>query len=286
MNRDALNLLNAEVAAEVAGICARAGAAIMEIYQEPDVEVRLKADQTPVTAADFAAHRVVVDGLRASWPEVPVLSEESGQILWSERQTWRTYWLVDPLDGTKEFVKKNDDFTVNVALIQDGEPVMGVIFAPVYGLTYWAARGLGAFKVDAQGSAPIGVSSRQIPRVDAPEPAQARPLTIIVSRSHITGANAQFMSDIEQIYREPTLLRVGSSLKLCMIADGRADVYPRMGPTSEWDIAAGQCILEQAGGVVEQLNGQRLRYNKQSLLNPHFVARSPRVELPKTPQNA
>lgn len=286
MNQEALKLLNAQVAAEVAGICARAGDAIMAFYQEDDVKVRLKADQTPVTSADFAAHRVVVDGLRAAWPEVPVLSEESGQISWSERQTWQTYWLVDPLDGTKEFVKKNDDFTVNVALIHHGEPVMGVIFAPVYGLTYWAARGLGAFKIDAQGSTPIGVSLREIPRVDAPETAPARPLTIIVSRSHITGANAQFMRDIEQIYREPTVLRVGSSLKLCMIAEGRADVYPRMGPTSEWDIAAGQCILEQAGGVVEQLNGQRLRYNKESLLNPHFVARSPRVELPWPAQNA
>lgn len=273
-------LLNARAAREVARICARAGDAILAIYQKRDVGVRLKADHTPVTKADFAAHRVVVDGLRAFTPGIPVLSEESLHIPWSERKTWDTYWLVDPLDGTKEFVKRNDDFTVNVALIRGGKSVMGVIYAPVYGLTYWAVEGMGAFKETAQGFAPIRVSRRSMPRLDAPGDRKTRPVAIIVSRSHIRGANAQFMTDMQQIYREPELLRVGSSLKLCMIADGQADVYPRMGPTSEWDIAAGQCILEQAGGVVQKLDGEPLRYNKANLLNPHFIARAPQVELP------
>lgn len=283
-------LLNPRAAREVARICARAGDAILEVYQKRDVGVRLKADHTPVTKADFAAHRVVVDGLRAFTPDIPVLSEESLHIPWSERKTWDTYWLVDPLDGTKEFVKRNDDFTVNVALIRGGKSVMGVIYAPVYGLTYWAVQGMGAFKETAQGFAPIRVSGRQMPRLDESSANKSsanktRPLTIIVSRSHIRGANAQFMTDMEQLYRGPRLLRVGSSLKLCMIADGQADVYPRMGPTSEWDIAAGQCILEQAGGVVQKLGGQPLRYNKSNLLNPHFVARAPQVELPATRQS-
>lgn len=281
MNGHTPDLLNAETAHRVATICERAGDEILKVYKKDDVGVQVKSDKTPVTEADFAAHRVLVEGLRAFTPELPVLSEESVHIPWSQRQTWDTYWLVDPLDGTKEFVKKNDDFTVNVALIRDGVSVMGVIYAPVYDLTYWAAQGLGAFKTGEQSDVPIQVSPRKMPRRDDPASTTTRPLTIIVSRSHIRGANARFMSDMEQIYREPNLLRVGSSLKLCMIADGQADVYPRMGPTSEWDIAAGQCILEQAGGVVQQLDGQPLRYSKENLLNPHFVARAPQVELPK-----
>src|SRR5690554_4163738 len=268
MKRYTQNLLNARAAREVAKICERAGDAIMELYPKRNISLRFKSDDTPVTKADFAAHRVVVDGLRAFTPGIPVLSEESVRIPWRTRQTWDVYWLVDPLDGTKEFVKKNDDFTVNVALIRDGKPIMGVIYAPVYGLTYWGVQGMGAFKESAQGFAPIGVSRRDIPRIDAPASDKTSPLSIIVSRSHIRGANAQFMTDMEQIYRAPRLLRVGSSLKLCMIAEGKADVYPRMGPTSEWDIAAGQCILEQAGGLVHGLDGQPLRYNKANLLNP------------------
>jgi 3'(2'), 5'-bisphosphate nucleotidase len=273
-----LHLLNARTAELVAALCRRAGRAIMEVYREDDFGTRLKLDRSPVTLADLAAHRVLVDGLGELTPGLPVLSEESDDIPWSERRRWGAHWLVDPLDGTKEFVKRNDEFTVNVALIRDHKPVMGVVHAPVFGTTYWAVDGLGAYKQTAQGFAPIRVSERKIPRRG--KQSDVRSLTMIVSRSHIREGDARFMEEMGKIYAEPQLLRVGSSLKICMIAEGRADVYPRMGPTSEWDIAAGQCVLEQAGGVVAELDGRRLRYNKADLLNPFFIARSAGVELP------
>ena len=234
-----------------------AGAAILDIYRQ-DFSVETKGDDSPLTAADLASHRILVEGLQALTPDVPVLSEESAQLPWSTRQAWTRYWLVDPLDGTREFIKKNGEFTVNIALIENGEAVLGVVYAPALDYLLHAERGVGAFLRD--GERDIAILTRT--------PAEA-PLRVAASRSHLderTAAALQRMGEVERF-------GLGSSLKFCRIAEGRVDVYPRFGPTSEWDTAAGQCVLECAGGAVLRLDGSRLSYNtKDSLLNPDFIA--------------
>jgi 3'(2'), 5'-bisphosphate nucleotidase len=235
----------------------QAGAAIMRVYAQ-DFEVQHKDDRSPLTEADMASHHLIVAGLEAIAPGVPVLSEESADIAWQERRAWRRYWLVDPLDGTREFVKKNGEFTVNIALIEQGEPVLGVVHAPALDELHYGARGLGAFV--AAGDEAVAISVRR--------PATT-PLRVAGSRSHMDPASAAFIARLG----EHELLGMGSSLKFCRMAEGRLDVYPRFAPTSEWDTAAGQCVLECAGGAVLALDGEALRYNsKDSLLNPHFLA--------------
>ena len=234
-----------------------AGAAIMQIYVQ-DFAVGLKEDRSPLTAADMAAHHLIVDGLARLTPGIPVLSEESASVPWDVRRTWERYWLVDPLDGTREFVKKNGEFTVNIALIDAGVPVFGVVFAPALDDLLYGIRGVGAFVCDGHSRVPV--ATRQ--------PAAA-PLHVAASRSHMdprTAAAIGRMGEVE-------LLGMGSSLKFCRMAEARLDVYPRFAPTSEWDTAAGQCVLEAAGGVVITLDGAPLAYNsKDSLLNPDFLA--------------
>lgn len=234
----------------------RAGEAIMRVYADP-FEVEHKADASPLTAADMAAHRILVAGLHTLTPELPVLSEESAAISWSERRAWTRYWLVDPLDGTREFVKRNGEFTVNIALIDGDRPVLGVVHAPALGETAFARRGVGAFARHADGDTPL--------HVRRPE----APLRVAASRSHLDARTAAALARMG----EPATIGLGSSLKFLRIAAGEIDVYPRFGPTSEWDTAAAQCILEAAGGVVLALDGMPLRYNrKDSLLNPEFIA--------------
>jgi 3'(2'), 5'-bisphosphate nucleotidase len=234
-----------------------AGAAIMRVYAQ-DFAVEHKDDHSPLTAADMASHHLIVAGLEGLLPGVPVLSEESAQVPWETRRAWTRYWLVDPLDGTREFVKKNGEFTVNIALVEDGEPVLGVVYAPALDELHYGARGLGAFVCDGASQVPIAVR----------QPATA-PLRVAGSRSHMDARSAAFIASLG----EHTLLGMGSSLKFCRMAEGRLDVYPRFAPTSEWDTAAAQCVLECAGGAVLTLDGQRLRYNgKDSLLNPDFLA--------------
>lgn len=234
-----------------------AGAAIMRVYVE-DFAVEQKDDQSPLTAADMAAHHLIVAGLAALTPEIPVLSEESADVAWAERAAWRRYWLVDPLDGTREFVKKNGEFTVNIALIEDGVAVFGVVYAPALDELHYGVRGLGAFICD--GGIRVPIASRR--------PAAA-PLHVAASRSHMDARSAAAIERMGEV----TLLGMGSSLKFCRMAEARLDVYPRFAPTSEWDTAAGQCVLEAAGGAVITLDGQPLRYNsKDSLLNPDFLA--------------
>ncbi len=234
-----------------------AGAAIMRIYVE-GFSVEQKEDLSPLTAADMAAHRLIVAGLTALTPDIPVLSEESSDVPWSERQQWRRYWLVDPLDGTREFVKKNGEFTVNIALIEQDAPVFGVVYAPALDELYYGIRGVGAYLRDEGEDVPV----------IARRPAFA-PLRVAASRSHLdarTAAAIGRMGEVETI-------GLGSSLKFCRLAEGCLDVYPRFGPTSEWDTAAGQCVLEAAGGAVLELDGSPLTYNrKDSLLNPDFIA--------------
>ncbi len=234
-----------------------AGAAILEIYRQ-DFDVEAKADDSPLTAADMASHHLIVDGLRALAPEIPVLSEEDAGTPWDVRRTWRRHWLVDPLDGTREFVKKNGEFTVNIALVEDGAPVLGVVYAPVFDYLMHGERGIGAFLRGEDGD--IALSTRRPATV---------PLRVAASRSHLDARTAALLERMGGIER----FGLGSSLKFCRIAEGRADVYPRFGPTSEWDTAAAQCVLEAAGGAVLGLDGTPLRYNaKDSLLNPDFLA--------------
>lgn len=266
---ESIELLNADTARRVAELAERAGEAIMDIYSTADFETRYKEDASPLTAADLAAHQVLVDGLAELTPDIPVLSEESSDISYDQRRQWETFWLVDPLDGTKEFIKRNGEFTVNVALIRGGQAVMGVVHAPALETTYWAVEGLGAFKRTSQGQAPIRVAKDDSP-----------PITVVVSRSHLRERDEQFIAELRERYDSVHLQPTGSALKLCLVAEGSADVYPRFGPTMEWDIAAAQCVVEQAGGVVESEEGGALRFNKESLVNPLFIAHTPAVELP------
>src|SRR5690606_12582560 len=217
-----------------------------------------KDDKSPLTAADLAAHHAIVDGLTALTPGIPVLSEESAAVPFAERSAWSRYWLVDPLDGTREFVKRNGEFTVNIALIDGDAPVLGVVHVPVTGVTYFASVEDGAFRQDGD-AAPRAIASRTPP---------ASPPVIVGSRSHAGESLKAFLARLG----EHQLVSVGSSLKLCLVAEGVADCYPRFGLTSEWDTAAAQCVAEVAGATVTDLDGNRLRYNrKDSLLNPHFI---------------
>jgi 3'(2'), 5'-bisphosphate nucleotidase len=238
-------------------IAENAGEKIMAIYGSEFTFAR-KADNSPLTEADLAAHHCIADGLRNLSP-YPILSEESADIGYQERQRWTTYWLVDPLDGTREFINRNGEFTVNIALIHQQSPVLGIVYAPAKRTCYYAAQGMGAYKHVAGGNPhPIKV------RAKLPET-----LVVVGSRSHATPELAAYLNRLPA----HRLMSIGSSLKFCLVADGEADLYPRLGPTSEWDTAAAQCVLEQAGGKVTDLYGKTLQYNcKESLLNPFFLA--------------
>ncbi len=246
-------------ACQIGEIARAAGAAIMAVYRS-DFAVQTKADASPLTAADLAAQQVIMTALAQLDPVLPILSEEARALAWSERQHWSRYWLVDPLDGTREFVKRNGEFTVNIALIDDHEPVLGVVLAPVTGELYVAARGHGAW-LQAQ----VAGDWRRI----STRPLQ-QPSLVAGSRSH-GGAQSELLQRL--VGTDYALLPLGSSLKFCLIARGAADVYLRLGLTSEWDTAAAQCVLEEAGGAVLDLSGQPFRYNRgESLLNPEFLA--------------
>jgi 3'(2'), 5'-bisphosphate nucleotidase len=243
----------------VKDIARRAGHAILDVYGT-DFEAQAKADQSPLTEADLAAHRLILAELSRITPELPVLSEESAsEIDTAERRSWLRYWLVDPLDGTKEFVARNGEFTVNIALIDGHRPVLGVVHIPVSDTTYSGIPGVGAWR-EANERAASSISVRR--------PARAV-LRVLGSRSHASPK----LVDALQAVGPHELISAGSSIKLCLVAEGAADLYPRLGPTSEWDIAAGQAVIEAAGGQVVDLGGEALRYNaRPTLLNPDFLA--------------
>jgi 3'(2'), 5'-bisphosphate nucleotidase len=249
----------AELARGCRAIARTAGAAILRVYAG-EFAVEHKGDNSPLTAADLAAHRAILDGLHALAPRIPVLSEEAAdESPWSVRRAWPRYFLVDPLDGTREFVKRNGEFTVNIALIEGHIPVLGVVFAPALGEMYWAWRGGHAHSGTAEGGAHAELRTRR----------RANPLIVAGSRSH---GDARTAAALDQLGAHE-LRPLGSSLKFCRAARGEVDLYIRYGPTSEWDTAAGQCVLEQAGGRVLELSGTPLTYNaKESLLNPDFLA--------------
>jgi len=233
-----------------------AGDRIMSIYNR-DFSVQRKDDNSPLTEADMAAHAVIDDGLEALAPEYPLLSEESAAIPFEDRRRWENYWLVDPLDGTREFIKRNGEFTVNIALIHGHKAILGVVYAPALSLCYYAARGLGAYKQYAGDPAE---------RIHVHSPRRER-VIVAGSRSHRGESLNRFLEKLG----DHELLSMGSALKSCLVAEGAADIYPRLGPTSEWDTGAAQCIVEEAGGQLTKTDMQPLEYNtKESLLNPHF----------------
>jgi 3'(2'), 5'-bisphosphate nucleotidase len=243
---------------DVIALAHAAGEAILQVYQT-DFNVISKSDESPLTLADQMAEKIINEGLRnaSQWP---ILSEESPLSSFEERKNWDYYWLVDPLDGTKEFVKKNGEFTVNIALIENHIPVLGVVYQPTTQKTYFAAHRIGAYQQEKD------LPSKSIStRVLQPEE-----ICIVGSRSHITEDLRKFMACLGN---DVAIKSIGSSLKICLIAEGQADLYPRLGLTSEWDTAAAHCVLEEAGGHLTDLRLSSLRYNmKDSLLNPHFIA--------------
>lgn len=249
-----------ELLPRVVEIARRAGAAIMQVYAEVNPSVEYKQDKSPLTHADLESHHIIDEGLRRLAPAWPVLSEESREIPFEQRSGWQRFWLVDPLDGTKEFLKRNGEFTVNIALMEANHPVLGVVYAPAIDTMYYAARGEGAWK--AKGG--------QVEAIRIGRAATGR-TRVVTSRSH-----ASLEENLDRYTggdKDCDFVTMGSSLKFCLVAEGAADVYPRTGPTSEWDTAAAQCVVEQAGGTVTDLEGNPMRYNKQLLLNPGFVVR-------------
>jgi 3'(2'), 5'-bisphosphate nucleotidase len=241
---------------QVLEIADTASRKVMEIYQT-DFQVQTKDDNSPITEADIASHHVIVDGLTALTPDIPILSEESANAPWEERKTWTRFWLVDPIDGTKDFTNRTGEFTVNIALIENGEPVMGVVTAPALGEAYWGIKGQGAWKREADGS------TRRLAVENPPQAIRA-----VASKNHMNEDTRHFIQQLG----EHQLVQAGSSLKFCRIAEGQADIYPRLGPTCEWDTGAAHAVLVAAGGKVTQLDGTPLAYGKEEVLNPYFVA--------------
>ncbi|MES2918540.1 MAG: 3'(2'),5'-bisphosphate nucleotidase CysQ [Pseudomonadota bacterium] len=249
----------------VQAIAEAAAREILAIFHdESRWAVQHKADASPLTAADLAAHHAIVPRLQALTPDIPVISEEADEIPRAVRAQWSRCWLVDPLDGTKEFIARGNDFTVNIALVEEGEAVLGVVLAPVTGLAYLAARGCGAWRIDG--------SVRQRLQV-APLPAAgARPLRMVGSRRHRGARDDAFCAAVARRLGEVEFTAVGSAFKLCVVAEGGADVYPRFGPTMEWDTAAGQVVVEEAGGLLIDEQGRPFRYNRRdTLLNGNFI---------------
>lgn len=261
-----------------------AGKAILEVYDSEDMGVEKKADDSPLTLADRRAHEIIMADIGGFG--IPVLSEEGRNIPFEERQQWPRMWIVDPLDGTKEFIKRNGEFTVNIALAERGRPTLGVIYVPVADTLYFSDLEIGAFKVDAVrqlgiGAKPTGgikdLESLQGKAVRLPMPQEKdRPYTIMGSRSHATPELDAYVAARRQEHGEVDFISSGSSLKICLVAEGRADVYPRLGPTMEWDTAAGQAIAVASGAqVVRHDDGNPLAYNKEDLLNPWFIVERP-----------
>lgn len=261
-----------ELLPKIESLAKHAGEAILAIYHadEATQNVTQKSDDSPLTAADLASHHVIMEGLNTATPDIPKLSEESIDITWQTRQQWNTYWLIDPLDGTKEFIKRNGEFTVNIALVVDGVPVLSVVHAPVLDKCYSGIVDVGAWLEE-------GVTRRSLAVTEQQTKAVTR---VVGSRSHPSEHMQTFLQQLEQVEVVP----VGSSLKLCMIAEGKADIYPRLGPTCEWDTAAGHCVAISAGALVLDPQGTPLKYNqKESLLNPWFIVARPELAHLKLP---
>lgn len=246
---------------QIIDIAKSAGQGILSVYKQPPGKITLKPDQSPLTEADLISHHIILDGLASLTPDYPVLSEESAATPYNERAGWQHFWLVDPLDGTKEFIKRNDEFTVNIALIEQGKPVLGVVYAPALDVCYSGAADMGAF-----------IERRQLPvqAISMSRRNMKDSLKIVASRSHWDERTAALLDHLGP----HECISMGSSLKFCLVAEGTADFYPRLGPTMEWDTAAAHAIVNAAGGRVCELSGRELVYNKIDLHNPEFFVLS------------
>ncbi|MCH8330336.1 MAG: 3'(2'),5'-bisphosphate nucleotidase CysQ [Bacteroidetes bacterium] len=243
-------------------IAKKAGEAIMEVYGT-EFSVENKDDKSPLTLADKRSNNIIIEHLVDLYPEIPLISEETKQTGFEERNHWKNCWLIDPLDGTKEFIKRNGEFTVNIALIENGSPTIGVVFVPVQNTTYVGKKDIGSFKIESDGEKhPISVKTGK--DMDS--------ITIVGSRSHPSEELELFIEEIKSRYDNVEFIASGSSIKICLVAEGMADIYPRLGPTMEWDTAAGHAVVENAGGTLtDHKTGDTLKYNKENLLNPWFI---------------
>ena len=248
---------------KVCNIAIKAGEEILKYYNE-DINVTHKDDSSPLTKADLASNKIIMNALQQLDSTIPILSEES-LVEWKERKNWTKYWLVDPLDGTKEFIKQNGEFTVNIALIENNKPILGVIFTPVKFDLYFAQKNYGSYKINSSSKL---INLKEAVKIFVANQSSIK--RIIGSRSH---SNQTFDSWVNQNFPNSEIVQAGSSLKFCLIAEGAADIYPRFGPTSEWDIAAGHIIVKEAGGSVSTFENIEINYNqKEDLLNPQFYA--------------
>lgn len=258
-----MNLLEKAIEAAI-----KAGKVILKIYNQYEFKVEYKEDSSPLTAADLESHKIITNILAET--RIPILSEEDKNVDFKIRKEWETFWLVDPLDGTKEFIKKNDEFTVNIALIENNYPVLGVIFVPVTGELYYATATTGSFKTIVDEETKIDnviINSEKLPVKYIYDH-----YTLVVSRSHMNRETEAFINKIKKEKGKVETISRGSSLKICMIAEGKADCYPRFAPTMEWDTAAGHAIAKFAGKTVRTIGtGEELTYNKEDMLNPNFI---------------
>ncbi|MEA2019880.1 MAG: 3'(2'),5'-bisphosphate nucleotidase CysQ [Campylobacterota bacterium] len=241
---------------DIKDIALTAGTAIMKIY-EKDFKIEYKDDKSPLTEADLKSNEIICESLQKLYPSIPILSEENKEVEYSQRKCWEYYWCIDPIDGTKEFIKKNGEFTVNIALIYKNTPVLGVVYAPAIDAMYYAKKGYGAFK-----------NSEQLPLSN-----NDNLYIIVASKSHMSDETRKFIDNIKTI-KGKELISIGSSLKLCLVAEGKADIYPRLAPTMEWDTAAAHAIVLESGKQVIQYESQEpVVYNKKNLLNPWFIVK-------------
>ncbi|MBF8148513.1 3'(2'),5'-bisphosphate nucleotidase CysQ [Winogradskyella sp. F6397] len=259
---------NLKIAIEAA---LEAGKAILDIYHSDDFQVELKGDDSPLTKADIASHNVIMSHLSAT--DIPVLSEEGKSIPYEERKGWSQLWIVDPIDGTKEFIKRNGEFTVNIALIENQKTVLGIIYVPVLNDLYFSTSEMGAFKVKVN-LKDYNVETLLEQGRKLPLERKDKSFTIVASRSHMSPETETYVSDMRQKHGDVNLISKGSSLKLCMVAEGQADCYPRFAPTMEWDTAAGQAICEHAGfEVMDWSTKVPMLYNREELLNGWFLVK-------------
>jgi 3'(2'), 5'-bisphosphate nucleotidase len=256
-------ILNEQLISSTVEIAKEAGMVITEIYNS-DFDYQLKEDLSPITAADNLSHNIITERLKTLTPQTPILSEENCNIPYKIRSQWTQYWLVDPLDGTKEFISKNGEFTVNIALIENNTPIFGVIDIPITNETYWGSKVNGSFCSDA---------NNDIKQINVSEDNQ-NPIRLVASRSH----PSEMLNDLLEKIIDYEIIEVGSSIKFCLIASGQADCYPRFGPTSEWDTAAGEAIVSYASGCVVTARGNSMNYNvKEDYLNPNFIVSNGKI---------
>tara|TARA_B100000963_G_scaffold360529_1_gene391748 strand:- start:276 stop:1073 length:798 start_codon:yes stop_codon:yes gene_type:complete len=259
-------MLSKENLLEILNISVDAGEVILNYYNE-NVDVIYKDDESPLTKADLASHKIITDSIKKITPDIPILSEEEF-IDWKIRKKWKKYWLIDPLDGTKEFIKKNDEFTVNIALIENNRPILGVIYTPALNELFYSIKNFGSYKILTKKKLNTLKEAKRI----SINKKKSNKIKIVGSRSH---SNPILDKWVNKNFNEFDILQKGSSLKFCLIAEGSADIYPRFGPTSEWDIAAGHIILEEAGGKLKSIDNKEILYNeKENILNPEFFAYS------------